>query len=65
MMSVSKTIHSKHTLLRKTDNSGIQIVIVTKKQLFLPFSKQHTHINSHTNTLTHTHIERKHQVKSK
>lgn len=55
MMSVSKTIHSKHTLLRKTDNSGIQIVIVTKKQLFLPFSKQHKHIQfSHKHTHTHT-----------
>lgn len=53
MMSVSKNIHSNTHITQKTDNSGIQIVIVTKnKQLFLPFSKQHTHINSHTNKHT-------------
>lgn len=67
----SAKIHNSHYSENNNNinNSGIQIVIVTKKKLFLPFSKKKTHkhtlTQNKTYTNTHTLTESKHQVKSK
>lgn len=42
MVSVSKKAFTQYThAVLRNNNNGIQIVIVTNKKLFLPFSNEH------------------------